>query len=97
MSLATTLLQIQTATEKLQDNTAIRSVYSGRRPGCMCGCNGDWRYTRRADRPDWAVVNERQVTKVREIVLANLDRAKITDRHVYVELNRVYAVEFVTL
>ena len=100
-----TLLEFQTATERLQSNEEIVKVYSGKRRGCMCGCLGDYRYTAKHGAIESARrgydfdVNEVQVTRVRKIMLEHLDAAEAgaglgDETYLYLDHpnGRVYAI-----
>ena len=81
---------------------SVRAVYSGR-PGCMCGCRGNYRYNPQhveeasVDR-GYVVkpseVNIAQVTRVLHIVqAAPAERVEVNSNCIYTEVNgRAYAL-----
>jgi hypothetical protein len=74
----------------------IASVYSGK-PGCCCGCNGNHRYA--SGHREWASknrgyevedsdINDRQVKKVFNLLLANADQVDTSNAdHLFIDLD----------
>lgn len=83
--MAMTLAEFNALSALLEDNRSIVSVYSGR-PGCMCGCNGNYRYNsehvdlgakRRGYPVDKEDVNDGQVTRIRRFFVEALASGEV--------------------
>ena len=75
----------------------VERVYSGR-PGCMCGCRGSYRYSRRhapadAERGD---VNDAQVRKVLATLQANVEHVEADEDCFHADINGRRFVVFVS-
>lgn len=74
----------------------VVKVYSGK-PGCMCGCRGNWTYSENAksDCGYEPTRNERVVSRIYNAVMSNPDRITDVDAGcVYVNGNRNMVVYF---